>query len=211
VNAYIYIEGGGDSSGLHRRCREGFSKLIEKMGFRGRMPKLIACGSRDNTFDDFKTALAEKNADDYVAMWIDSEEPMENIDIPWEHLRNVTTVHQWARPEGADDEQVLLMTTCMETWIVADRETLKQHYGRNLQESALPSLQELEQRPRNDIQEKLNHATRNCSNAYEKGKRSFDILGRLTPDVLLQHLPSFNRVVRILREKLYNTKPGALW
>ncbi len=38
--------------------------------------------------------------------------------------------------------------------------------------------------------------------AYAKGKRSFEILEKLDPAVLKQHLPSFVRVDRILKEKL---------
>ncbi len=53
-----------------------------------------------------------------------------------------------------------------------------------------------------DVQDKLTHATRKCSNAYEKGERSFEILGKLSPAVLEQHLPSFVRVQRILNERL---------
>jgi hypothetical protein len=166
------------------------------------MPRLTACGGRDSVFDDFKMAHAEKSATDYVAMWIDSEEPMVNIDSAWEHLQKVTTVRQWVKPEGARDEQVLFMTTCMETWIVADRATLKEHYGRRLQESALPALTNLEQQPRYEVQEKLIRATRNCSNSYKKGTRSFEILGKLMPAALKQNLPSFDRTRRILTENL---------
>jgi len=90
----------------------------------------------------------------------------------------------------------------METWIVADRDTLRQHYGSSLQESALPSLISLEQSNRQDIQEGLKHATRNCSNAYQKGKRSFEILGKLEPETMESHLPAFQRAKRILNEKL---------
>jgi len=136
-------------------------------------------------------------------MWIDSEEPVEDSDLAWEHLRKVTTVTPWNKPAGAGDDQVLFMTTCMETWIVADRNTLKNHYGSKLQESALPPvLSELEQRTRDEVQDKLVHATRSCSNAYKKGRRSFEILGKLIPDTLERNLPSFVRVRRILREKL---------
>ena len=202
MSTHIYLEGGGDSKDLHARCREGFRKLIEKLGFHGRMPRLTACGGRDSVFDDFKMAHAEKSATDYVAMWIDSEEPMVNIDSAWEHLQKVTTVRQWVKPEGARDEQVLFMTTCMETWIVADRATLKEHYGRRLQESALPALTNLEQQPRYEVQEKLIRATRNCSNSYKKGTRSFEILGKLMPAALKQNLPSFDRTRRILTENL---------
>lgn len=94
------------------------------------------------------------------------------------------------------------MTTCMETWIVTDRTALREHYGNELQENALPALVDLEQRQRNQVQDALCHATRNCSNAYKKGKRSFEVFGQLTPAVLEKHLPSFVRVQRILNAKL---------
>lgn len=198
MRAYIYIEGGGDSKGLHVRCRQGFRQLLERCGFSRRMPRLVACGSRSAAYGDFKTAH-ESNKAEYVAMLIDSEKPVSNPEETWDHLRNC---ERWERPDGADDEQVLFMTTCMETWIVADRDTLRQHYGSSLQESALPSLISLEQSNRQDIQEGLKHATRNCSNAYQKGKRSFEILGKLEPETMESHLPAFQRAKRILNEKL---------
>ena len=196
--AYIYIEGGGDSKELHVRCRQGFRQLLERCGFSGRMPRLVACGGRSAAYGDFKTAH-ESNKAEYVAMLIDSEKPVSNPEETWDHLRNCD---RWERPDGADDEQVLFMTTCMETWIVADRDTLRQHYGSSLQESALPSLISLEQGNRQDIQEGLKRATRNCSNAYQKGKRSFEILGKLEPETMESHLPAFQRAKRILNEKL---------
>jgi hypothetical protein len=79
VSAALYLEGGAsgaDSKELQIRCREGFRRLLEKSGCKGRMPRLHACGARDATFGDFKIGHAEKAANDYVAMWIDSEEPL---------------------------------------------------------------------------------------------------------------------------------------
>jgi hypothetical protein len=94
------------------------------------------------------------------------------------------------------------MTTCMETWIVADRETLKRHFGHKLQGSALPPATNLENQGRTKIHDKLEHATRKCSNAYRKGKRSFLLVGELNPQALEPLLPSFARVKRILNAKL---------
>lgn len=105
-------------------------------------------------------------------------------------------------PSGATNEQALFMTTCMETWIVADRATLAEHYGTDLQESALPALHNLEGRARDAVQDALSHATSKCRNAYMKGKRSFEVLGKLDPAVLAKHLPSFVRVRRILDASL---------
>ncbi len=94
------------------------------------------------------------------------------------------------------------MTTCMETLIVADRAALEEHYKTKLQNSALPPLVDLESRTRDDVQDRLARATRNCSNQYAKGKRSFEILGKLTPATLAGHLPSFVRTRRILDQRL---------
>jgi hypothetical protein len=202
VSATLYLEGGAsgaDSKELQIRCREGFRKLLEKCGYKGRMPRLSACGSRDAAFDDFQIGLAEKAAADYVAMWIDSEDPLKDLEAAWKHL---TRSDKWMPPAGAADDQVLFMTTCMETWIVADHSALTDHYGAKLQISALPPLVNMENRERHDVQDKLVHATRNCTNAYAKGKRSFEILAKLRPETLGTHLPSFVRVRRILNEKL---------
>ncbi|RZN33975.1 MAG: hypothetical protein EF813_10425 [Methanosarcinales archaeon] len=52
-----------------------------------------------------------------------------------------------------------------------------------------------------DIQKRLFHATRDCSNAYKKGKRSFAVLEKLSPNELESHLVSFVRVKRILENR----------
>lgn len=204
MNAYIYLEGGAqgaDSKFLKIRCQEAFHNLLERMGYRGRQPRLVACGGRQDVYERFCIEHASRKAA-YVAMWVDSEEPVTELEAAWNHVGRVTTVGQWQRPEAATDDQVLFMATCMETWIVADRGTLETHYGNNLQQSALPPLDNLERRSRHDVQEGLAHATRTCTNAYEKGKRSFTILGLLNPEVLQLHLPHFVRVRRILNARL---------
>jgi len=204
VSAYIYVEGGAsgaNSKEVSIRCQQAFHTLLDRMGFTGRKPRLVACGGRGSVFDRFCTAHAAQG-NGYVAMWIDSEEPMANTEEAWSHLQQVTTVPQWTAPAGAQDDQVLFMTTCMETWIVADRDALHEHFKQALNENPLPALQDLERRSRSDVQDRLENATRNCRNAYAKGKRSFDVLEKIDPAVLKQHLPSFVRVDRILREKL---------
>jgi hypothetical protein len=150
-------------------------------------------------FDDFKTAHASRSSSDYIAMLVDSEDPLSDAERAWDHLKSRDN---WDKPANASDEQVLFMTTCMESWIVADRKALRAHYGSELQENALPPLIDLESRDRHDVHDKLVHASRNCSNGYAKGRRSFEVLLKLDPDVLRQHLPSFGRFERILRQRL---------
>jgi Domain of unknown function (DUF4276) len=204
VNATIYLEGGGDSKDLHVRCREGFRKLLEQCGYSGRMPRLVACGGRGAAYDSFRTAHESRTANQFVAMLIDSEDPLADVEKVWDHLQSRDG---WDRPGDANDEQVLLMTTCMETWIVCDRSALREHYGANLRESALPALVDLEKRLRHQIQDALFRATKDCSNAYQKGKRSFEVLAKLTPAMLESQLPSFARIRRILNVRCTTRRP----
>ena len=192
----IYLEGGGDSDELKRRCREGFRKLFEACKF-DRMPKLVACGGRGNAFDRFCTAHAAGQED--AILLVDSEDPMADIEKTWAHLKSRDN---WDKPGGASDDQVLMMTTCMETWIVADRAALRAHYGSELKENLLPPLVNLESRGRHAILDSLQNATKDCKNKFEKGKKSFQVLAVLKPDTLESYCPSFVRDRRILEEKL---------
>ena len=99
-------------------------------------------------------------------------------------------------------DQVLMMTTCMETWVVADRSALKDYFGQGIQPNTLPPLVKLENRSRGDVQSRLENATKNSPGPYTKGPKSYMVLGRLDPDTLESHLPSFGRVRKILDDKL---------
>ena len=81
VKAHIYLEGGGGRD-LHARCREGFNKLLKKCGFEWRMPKLTASGDRDSVYEDFKPAHADASRQTYIAMLVDSEDPVQVRPLP---------------------------------------------------------------------------------------------------------------------------------
>ncbi len=132
-------------------------------------------------------------------MIVDSEEPVKDVDEPLAHLE---IRDNWKMPTGISDEQVFLMTTSMETWIVADRTALKKHFKNELKEKSLISLLELENRERKDVLGSLENATRTCKTPYAKGKQSYDLLGELDAEILKMHLHAFARMVRILSAKL---------
>ena len=163
------------------------------------MPRLIACGGRTAAYDSFATAHTRATAADYIGLLIDSEDPVPNIDETWNHLRHRD---RWDTPQGAQDDQVLLMTTCMETWIASDHNALSEHFGQNLQVAALPALPNIENRTRQDVLRSLQHATRDCPGRYTKGPKSYEIVGKLDPEAIEPHLPSFGRTRRILRQRL---------
>ncbi len=203
----IYIEGskrGSDSKYERIRCREAFGKLFEKAGFKGRLPERIPCGGRSNAFRGFQIGL--KNHTQTSLLLVDSEdlvigltEEIDN-DFAWKHLK---TRDKWDRPESACNHQVLLMATCMESWICADQATILEHYGTaQIQKNALPTIPILETHDHQNVQQALLHATRNSTKPYKKGDHSFDLLAKLNPDVLSKHLSQFRRLKAILDKVL---------
>lgn len=59
----IYIEGGGDGKNTKALIRQGFSQFFKPLVELERSKKIkwniIICGSRNNAFEDFKTALKD--------------------------------------------------------------------------------------------------------------------------------------------------------
>lgn len=195
----LYIEGGGSDRSLKIKCREGFQKLIKKAGFSGRMPSITACGSRNDAYDDFVTAVKNASSGIYPILLVDSEKTV--VQDAWGHL---TSHDGWQRPEKIEDEQAQLMVQCMESWCIVDRKALHKFFGHKLQENALLNARDLEEKNKQEVQDALFKATRNCGKdrCYKKGKRSFELLGQLDPAVLKQSLPHFKRLCDTLQDKL---------
>ena len=166
------------------------------------MPRIVACGSRNDAIDNFKTSR-EREPDVLALLLVDSEDPVADIERTWEHLR-LRPGDQWIRPNGATDEHVFLMTTCTETWICADLAALRAYFGQAFRENAMPSMADMEERPRGEVLAALKQASAGCKKQYEKNQ-AFALVGQLSPDAL-DVLPSFARMRRLLRE---HVRPGA--
>lgn len=130
---------------------------------------------------------------------VDSEEPVAATTV-WDHLRERDA---WVRPADTDDDQAQMMVTCMETWILADRATLRTVFGAHLQLSALLPETGLEGRSRQEVQQALENATRECGRdkVYRKGRRSFQVLAEVNPEAL-EALSYFRRFLEALNRQL---------
>ena len=126
---------------LKRKCRKGFSDFFRKAGLSGRMPRIIAGGTRDNTYKDFRTALTKAADDEFVVLLVDSEGPTSEGLGVWSHLKDRD---KWSPPEGVSDDNAHLMVQCMEAWFLADRETLAGFFGTGFQSSALSGRPDVE-------------------------------------------------------------------
>jgi hypothetical protein len=209
VGVYLFVEGGGNSNELKTECRRGFSVFLEKAGLKGKMPRIVACGGREQAFDRFSTA--EKNGeralllvDSETAITADCQQGDSGTWKPWTHLKN-RQGDNWEKPDNAADDDCHLMVQCMESWFIADRETLKTFFGQDFNANALPALgNSIEAIDMVQIYQSLANATRNCEakGQYGKGKHSFKILALIDPVKVTAASPWAERFVKTAKVKM---------
>lgn len=176
----LYVEGGGEhNKALQTSCRRGFSEFVRKAGLGGRMPRIIACGGRQRAFESFRTAHGD--AESATAMLlVDSEGPVVKQD-PWTHVGG-RVGDGWERPAGASANQLHLMVEAMESWFHADKDALREYFGREFRADALSGRSNIETIPKADLFDGLRRATRKYpAGEYSKGAHSFPILERIDP------------------------------
>lgn len=198
VDFRVYVEGGGSGKSLDDICRKGFTQFLEKAGVTQNRPRIVACGSRADAYDRFKTGL--KNGQ-YALLLVDSEAPVTE-QSPWRHLLN-RPGDGWTKAHGATDDHCHFMVECMENWFLADRDTLRIFFGQDFQESALPApSRAIETLAKGPAQAALKNATKDCdrNKRYVKGERSFDLLARIDPAKVTAASQWANRFVTTVKK-----------
>ena len=176
VSATVYVEGGGDSKALKTACRKGFGKFVEKAGAAGAMPRIVACGSRGDAYQSFRTG--HTHATGSVLLLVDAEGPVTAAGT-WQHLENSDG---WDRPDAAVDGQCHLMVHVMESWFLADADALEAFYGQGFRRHALPPNPMLEDISKQRVLDGLDQAALDTKKrGYNKSAHGFEILERLAP------------------------------
>ena len=190
VSVKLFVEGGG-SRALNRACRRGFGKFIERAGAKG--TRVVACGSRGNAYRRFRAEYGRQS--EAAMLLVDAEGPV-TAPGSWQHL---SASDRWDRPGGATDNQCHLMVQVMESWFLADADTLDSFYDRGFRRQALPPNPYIEQIPKQDVLNGLARATRDTRKGpYKKGARSFEILVMLDPAKVRNASPQADRFIRAL-------------
>jgi hypothetical protein len=211
----LYVEGGGDTQLLKTACRQGFAEFLAKAGLAGRLPRVVAGGSRNSAYDMFCTSI---QAGEPALLLVDSEEAVKPAAQPgdaavvsdraqwkpWLHLKD-RVGDGWAMPAGSEDVHCHLMVQCMESWLLADRDALSRFFGQGFKASALPAASRpLEELSKPSIYQSLAQATSDCKtkDAYGKGDHSFKLLALIDPAKVFQASPWAQRFIETLHVRM---------
>jgi hypothetical protein len=178
----LFVEGGGDRKPLKTECRNAFTSFLDKAGVT-KKPRVVACGGRRDAYDSWCTAVSNG---EQALLLVDSEAPVaaqhQQGTAPWQHLKQRDG---WNKPANTDDNDCHLMVQVMESWFLADRETLASFFGQGFNGHQLPAVANpIEGIAKAQVYQSLANATKNCKTKaeYGKGEHSFKLLARIDPD-----------------------------
>ena len=193
----IYMEGGGNTAATRSALRLGMDAFLSELKDSARSLswhwKLVCCGGRDEAFKAFKNA--RNSGDDQITLLlVDAEESVNGGSC--QHL---TTRDNWDLA-GVPDEEVHLMIQTMESWIVADKDTLKSYYGQYFAVNSLPNARNLETVAKTDVANALDRATRLAmpKGIYRKIRHASDLLKLIDPQLVRQRCPGCERLFATL-------------
>jgi hypothetical protein len=198
VKAVVYVEGGGRQRRILDHCRRGFGELFEKVVREGHRPKVVACGDRRRTFEDFRADL-EGSEEGFRILLVDSEGPVRGDVTPWTYLR---ARDGWIKPANVGDDQAHLMVQCMESWFLADHEALSEYYEQGYVASSLPARTNVEEILKRDTERALEHASRHTQKGpYHKTRHGFNLLALIDPVKLRRASVHAQRLFEVLEER----------
>ena len=119
---------------------------------------------------------------------------------PWEHL---AVRDKWKRPREVAAEHCHLMVQAMESWLIADREKLREYYGKDFHEGSLPNRPNVEEIPKSELEAALKKAAGNTKKkTYHKTQHAPRILEKLRLSVVCEKAPYCQRLVDTLKERI---------
>ena len=174
MTVQVFAEGASQGR-LARELRNAFHAFVERAGVDRESLQFTACGSRGDAYNKFTDAI-RKGA--VALLLVDAEGPV-NASDPWQHLQ---TVEGWHRPDRAASSQCHLMVQIMESWFLADPDTVECYYGRGFRRQVLPRNANVERVSKQDVLDGLDRAAHETpKRGYSKRRDSFKILENIDP------------------------------
>ena len=150
--------------------------------------------------EDFCRSL-QHDQDTLAILLVDAEAPVAPGKTCCAHLRDRDG---WGWTNPVPEPRVHLMVQCMESWFLADRDTLQEFYGQGFKPNSLPGNPAVEAIPKQDVMEGLARATKDTltKGEYHKTRHGFAILENLDPVKVSDRSPHAKAFLDFLRAQL---------
>lgn len=198
----VYIEGQGGGGTVSRRSfldgefRKAWKQFLQPLADRAeqsgiRRFRCIPGRGGATTADRFANPLPLQDGALRILL-IDSEAPVADVGKPWNEIKQKC-------PNWADDKNCYLMVQCLETWLLADVDTLREHYNSHgkgcFRENKLKAWRDLENIARKTLQDALQSATVECGKPYAHADGNL-----LIAKVRRERLEQLSSVARLFRD-----------
>ncbi|HAO10044.1 MAG TPA: hypothetical protein DCQ51_02410 [Planktothrix sp. UBA8407] len=193
VEIRIYVEGGGDGKESKAAFREGMSKFLKRLTGEQQQIKItcVVCGSRNTAHRNFTHDLT--NYPDAINLLLVDSEDFVTVSSARQHLMNRD---KWNLP-GIDENDIHLMVQVMESWLIADIDTLANYYGQGFNRNAIPRNNNVEEIPKAAIESTLRRATqRTKKGEYHKINHGPKILAMIDVSIVRENAPYCDRLFR---------------
>jgi hypothetical protein len=90
----------------------------------------------------------------------------------------------------------------MESWFLADVRTLSEYYGQGFLINSFPGRPNIEEIPKRDVEQALDHATRlTQKGVYHKTRHGFELLANIDPAKVRAASGHAQRLFEVLEER----------
>lgn len=201
----LYVEGGG--KGSHKRAtiklQQGLDAFFRRLKDAAREKrigfKIIPAGNTQNTYDDFILSV-KISPQSFNLLLVDSDEAVAANQTARAFLQN--KYRKWDL-QIVTDEQCHLMVQIMESWFIADVAALKNYYGREFKDSAIPKNKNVETIAKKTIEKSLETATAKTQKAeYHKIEHGAKLLELVNPQKVRKAAPHCERLFATIADKI---------
>lgn len=174
----VYIEGGAEGKTADNDFRRGWKKFLHKLhelaqqsGYQSL--EVVRSKGRADAFRRFRLYQKEY-PHDLCVLLVDAETRVSTDAKVWDVVAQ-REGDNWQRPDWAKEEHLYLMVEFVETWLLTDQEALATFFKRNFNPKPLPTTN-LENRSKNDVENALKKATKDCKNGPYRHGQAHEVL-----------------------------------
>ena len=202
----LYVEGGGRGTNKNAtiKLQQGFDAFLRELKDAARAKKIsfrvIPSGSTTDTYEEFIFSV-ENSPQSFNLLLVDSDETVAKDESACAFLQR--KYKKW-KLQTINDEQCHLMVQIMESWFVADVDALKDFYGQDFRESAIPKNQKnVEKIDKARVESALKAATAKIKNGvYHKIRDGAKILEKINPQKVRASAPHCDKLFKTISEKI---------